>query len=730
MGTLHIYIREAQQKDHTMMKMNVVPVALIFTLMQLAVPAHGQTITTQSLLQEMIDLGHLAEFPEPSYKNVQFSSYDRRSRFPSSPGWFANDDGFGGEPVPGFEKVLDEPDSDGIGRYLICDEKGPGAIVRLWTAAIEGQIRLFLDGADTPVYEGPAEPFFKTTYEAITGEDGPYEDTYSQASAGYFPIPFAKQCRIEWTGDLKELHFYQVQLRLYESGAKVTPFSPNDVSKYSGDIEKVAKMLANTEKLWRPTASVRHEIVSHLPPGETKEVLHLEVALEPALPGDPSEHLGVRGTKAIEQLTLKVQAPDVNKALRQTLLNIHFDGDTYGQVQAPLGDFFGAAPGINPYDSLPFTVLPDGTMICRFLMPFRESARVVIDNRGSQSVTVTGSVNVKDHRWKEDSTMHFRARWRMDHDLVASGENPQDLPFVLANGKGVFVGATSLLLNPTSVPSSWGNWWGEGDEKIFVDDDETPSIFGTGSEDYYNYAWSSSRIFAHAYCGQPRNDGPANRGFVTNYRWQIIDPIPFHRRLGFYMELFSHEPVPDFSYARLAYYYGLPTINDDHVLIKDRDVRPLSLPETWHPIGRKYTEKAVFYQAEAHVVREPREPAVSLRKGALWAGGRMLVWHPAGAGDELTLQVPVEKTGEFTIVITAARFPDAGAFSARLGDTTLTFGDSETVDLAVPYRTLSRNFRSQMVALDRGVHTLSLRCEGEGSKDVGLDFIWLVPKRE
>ena len=695
-----------------MKKLNVVPTALLVALFQTVTPARGQTITTQSLLREMVDLGRLADFPEPSYKNVQFSSYDRRSRFPSSPGWFANDDGFGGEPLPGFEKVLSEPDSDGIGRYLICDEKGPGAIVRLWTAAIVGDIRLFLDEADTPVYEGPAEPFFKSTYKAITGQEGPYEDTYSQASAGYYPIPFAKRCRIEWTGDVKELHFYQVQLRLYEPGAKVHTFRPGDVSEYSGDIDTVAKMLANTEKVWRPTAGARHEIVSNLSPGEMKEVLSLE------------------GTRAIEQLTLKVQASDVNKALRQTLLNIHFDGDTYGQVQAPLGDFFGAAPGVNPYDSLPFTVLPDGTMICRFFMPFRESARVVVDNRGPQSVTVTGSAYVKDYRWKEDSTMHFRARWRMDHDLVASGENPQDLPFVLANGKGVFVGATSLLLNPTSVPSSWGNWWGEGDEKIFVDDDETPSIFGTGSEDYYNYAWSSSRIFAHAYCGQPRNDGPANRGFVTNYRWQIIDPIPFHRRLGFYMELFSHEPVPDFSYARVGYYYGLPTINDDHVLIKDRDVRPLHLPETWHPVGRKYTEKAVFYQAEEHVLREPREPAVSLRKGALWAGGRMLVWHSTGAGDELELQVPVEMTGEYTIVITAARFPDAGAFSARIGDTTLTFGDSEKVDLAVPYRTLSRNFRSQMVKLDRGVQRMVLRCEGEGSQDMGVDFIWLVPKRE
>ena len=162
---------------------------------------------------------------------------------------------------------------------------------------------------------------------------------------------------------------------------------------------------------------------------------------------------------------------------------------------------------------------------------------------------------------------------------VASEELPQDIPYLLARGQGVFVGATALVMNPTSVPSSWGNWWGEGDEKVFVDDDATPSTFGTGSEDYFNYAWSSSRIFTHAFCGQPRNDGPANRGFVTNYRWQILDSMPFRERFDFFMELFSHEPVPGFSYARIAYHYGAPEIVDDHMLITDRDVEPLRLPD-------------------------------------------------------------------------------------------------------------------------------------------------------
>ena len=104
-------------------------------------------INTGLLFEEMIDMVNLSEFPNPTYKTIQFSSYDRRSKLPGGPDWFANSDGFGGEPIPNFEEVISEPDSAGVGEYLIADIDGPGAIVRVWTAAIGGNIKMFLDGS-------------------------------------------------------------------------------------------------------------------------------------------------------------------------------------------------------------------------------------------------------------------------------------------------------------------------------------------------------------------------------------------------------------------------------------------------------------------------------------------------------------------------------------------------------------------------------------------------------
>ncbi|HJN16658.1 MAG TPA: hypothetical protein QGH10_14230, partial [Armatimonadota bacterium] len=121
--------------------------------------AAAAPVTTGDLLREMVDLSVLVECPAPGYKTTQFSSYDRRSVKPYAPGWYENSDGFGNEPIPNFVEVLEEPDEDGIGRYLMVDVDGPGAIVRCWTAAINGNVRLYLDGSDEPVYEGSAGAF-------------------------------------------------------------------------------------------------------------------------------------------------------------------------------------------------------------------------------------------------------------------------------------------------------------------------------------------------------------------------------------------------------------------------------------------------------------------------------------------------------------------------------------------------------------------------------------------
>jgi hypothetical protein len=673
-------------------------------------------ITTGSLFDEMVDMANLATFPKPAFRTVQFSSYDHRSRLPGGPDWFANADGFGGEPIPNFEKVFRAPDANGTGEYLIVDVNGPGAIVRLWTAAISGDVRLCIDGSQTPVYEGSADDFFHRPYDRfaqfsdINGDR--FRRTIYQRDASYAPIPFAKSLRVVWTGSIKDIHFYHLQVRLYDEGATVASFRPGDIHTYRETIDRVTLILSDPDNNFVPRSQRPAGLFDlSIGPSEKKTLAHLD------------------GSLAIEHFSVQIGARDLDSALRQTVLQITFDDYPWSQVESPVGDFFGAAPGINPYQSMPFTVRPDGTMICRFVMPFERACKIELCNCGKQPVSAKGTVLSTPFAWDEQA-MHFRARWRADHNLIASNREVQDLPFLLAHGKGVYVGTGVYLMNPSPVPTPYGNWWGEGDEKVFVDDDRVPSIFGTGSEDYFNYSWSSPDIFAFPYCGQPRNDGPGNRGFVANYRWHVLDSIPFKKNIRFYMELFSHERTPGMSYARIGYHYARPGLTDDRQAIMPDDLQLPVLPENWQPAARMGAANAVFFAAE-DIVTDAE--STNLVDGRLWAGGKLLIWTSTKDHGQKSFKIPISLTGKQQIHAALAMTALSGKIAFRIdGQPLLLENEAEDVDLYCPYRTLLRSIALMPLELETGNHTLTLELkdapDGVANPQVGIDFIWVQRK--
>ncbi len=668
-------------------------------------------VTTGSLFEEMADLTNLARFPSPAFRTVQFSSRDRRSDLPGGPNWFANSDGFGGEPIPNFEKVLRAPDANGVGEYLIADVEGPGAVVRLWTAAISGTIRVYLDNAESPLFEGSADEFFRRPYDRFAQmkdiDAERFRQTVYQRDASYAPIPFARRLRAVWTGNTKEIHFYELQVRLYDRQASVVSFRPEDIRQYRETVDKVTAVLADPDKSLSP-ASQLILFNASLKSEEKKSLARLD------------------GPAAIGQLSLQLNAADLDKALRETLLTLTFDEYPWGQVQSPVGDFFGAAPGVNPYQSLPFTVRPDGTMICRFVMPFERSCRIDLQNVGEQEVSAKGSVQTAPFAWDERA-MHFRARWRADHDIIGSNREVQDLPFLLAQGKGVYVGTSAYLMNPSPVPTPYGNWWGEGDEKIFVDGETTPSTFGTGSEDYFNYSWSSPDIFLFPYCGQPRNDGPGNRGYVTNYRWHVLDAIPFQESIRFYMELFSHERTPGMSYARIGYHYARPGVTDDHLALMPKDLRLVPLPEGWLPAARMGAAHSVFFQAEDVLVGAG---GTESKSSPIWSGGKLLVWTPQKKGERRSFKIPITASGKKQIHVAFAMTSRSGLVALHLDDQPLPFGSGTvSIDLHDPYRTLLRSLDTQPVELRSGDHVLAVEFLGASDSanepQIGVDFIWV-----
>lgn len=685
------------------------------TTLLLAVTALNTTavgpVTTGSLLEEMVSLSHLTSFPDPVYRTVQVSSYDRRSLAPYAPGWYANSDGFGGEPIPGFLEVIEEP-QDGVGRYLMADWTGPGALVRAWTAAINGDVAVYIDGE--LLYQGPAERFLMWTYSELARREGLIEEDvprgFHQNMACYFPIPFAQSLRIEWTGRLDQLHFYHLEARLYPEGTDVQSFAVSDLTTYGAEIERAIAILADTDTNYPEPIGSSYDLNATVPDGGTEELIALE------------------GTQAIQELTLAVEGENQRRALRGVILKVYFDGAEQPQVASPVGDLFGAGPGLAPYDSLPFTVRPDGTMTCRFVMPFGRSARLVVDNRSGATATVRGSVVVSSYDWRPESSLHFHAKWQVSHDLEAQGRTGVfDLPYFVARGRGVLIGVGCMLLNPSSVPTSGGNWWGEGDEKVWVDDDNFPCLFGTGSEDYYNYAWSRPDLFETAYASQPLNTGPDNRGFVANNRYHILDALPFQKRIDFYMELFSHTHTPGMTYGRIAYLYADPTLRDACIPLTTLDVSlGLDLPAHWEPAAQGAAAGATFWQAEDVLVRAGSAEVVT---GELWSGEGLVRMSSPRQGESFDLTVRVPETRRYQIVLTCALSPSSGRFSVLLdGADPMPF----MPDLFTPHMEMLRNFYFDTLDLEAGEHTLTISALGPGASgdgsDVGVDFAWIVPR--
>lgn len=251
------------------------------------------------------------------------------------------------------------------------------------------------------------------------------------------------------------------------------------------------------------------------------------------------------GPGAVRLLTARLGSESAT-AWRALVLRIECDGAE--TVWCPLGDFFGSGAGVNALENWQRTVVKGGPMTCRWVMPYRKSARLAVQNLGQEKVELKLSARIGAWKWDARS-MHFHANWRQQNPLPTQPRS--DWNYIAATGQGVYVGDTLTVFNP--VP----DWWGEGDEKIWVDGENFPSHFGTGSEDHYGYAWGDTRLFQGPFVNQIRCDGPGNRGYTVVTRTRSLDAIPFTKSLNFDLEVW-HWNNFQVAYAAATYWYARP----------------------------------------------------------------------------------------------------------------------------------------------------------------------------
>ena len=493
---------------------------------------HAQEqVSMQSLLREIVDRKQLVEYPESiPYKAMQASSYNRASVSPDQPGWFADSDG--------VFCIRTEKNRKGETEWVLMEDKGPGAITKIWAVCFYyglddttgANLKIYLDGEDEPTINC-------NFFEFVKGESfvkPPLAMETRRAGNSYLPIPYAKSCKV--TMD-KKVFYNIISYRSYPQGTSVRTFSMDEYNQSQILIDSVGHVL-------------ERGVYGDLASTKNTEAYSFHKTLRP----QEKETLLIRKKqKAIEQLVFQLDAEDFDQALRSTVLKISFDGEQ--TVWTPLGDFFNIGVGLKTYQMWERAVQEDGTMICRWIMPYQHIAELEIENMGKQDIQMSVTAKVMPYTWN-DRSMYFHSSWRMDDPTP--GFPLFDYNLVNVKGKGIYVGDQFTVLNPEE------GWWGEGDEKVYVDDDTFPSLFGTGTEDYYGWAGgvvpNPEDEFYTPFLSNVRVAAPNSMGYNTCTRTRVLDAIPFNRQLDFNIESSGSNRTSWFhlQYAVNTYWYAKP----------------------------------------------------------------------------------------------------------------------------------------------------------------------------
>jgi len=274
-------------------------------------------------------------------------------------------------------------------------------------------------------------------------------------------------------------------------------------------------------------------------------------------------------------LTFPDRGPDSVDAdfLRKLVLRIYWDGSDRPSALVPLGDFFGVGHARTAnFASLPLQMSPqDGRGFNSFFhMPFAEGARFELTSECAEDeMRFYYYIDYDKFDVLDDALGRFHASWNRQcpTDGVEQGDqtNPEFLfggtnldgtgnyTILETTGRGHYVGCVLNVTNLRRTPD-W-NWYGEGDDMIFVDGETfPPSLHGTGTEDYFNTAWCPSQSYSAPYHGLTLPGGENWSGQISMYRFHIEDPVTFTSSIRVTIE-HGHANKRSDDLSSVAYWY-------------------------------------------------------------------------------------------------------------------------------------------------------------------------------
>lgn len=413
---------------------------------------------------------------------------------------------------------------------------------------------------------------------------------------------------------------------------------------------------------------------------------------------------------------------------RDLIIRFYWEGSHHASIEAPIGDFFGVAMGINAnMNGYPIQVSSQGrSRNCWWYMPFNKSARITVsatrseENLKKKTISLYYYIDYRVYSRPIKDIHYFHARFQ-ETDPAQRGK---PVKLLETEGDGHFVGMVMGHRARTA------GWFGEGDDVITVDG--KVSFAGTGTEDYFCDAWGF-RIFSDLYHGVPALEGREVGDRLSAYRFHIVDPIPFRKSFKFEIE---HWPwISPWPNTGRDYYSSVGFWYQKSIHKRWPDLNRIISNDPWNPFkGRWYVTGAL--EAEdlgvldySSKIGQSAKPSTKHVMPNL-SGDHMLVFDSGGKG-QFSLSVPAEESGKYTIKIYFVRAPDYG--KVQLSVNSLPVGDPvdtflKTDDLTRPIWP-PKEFVFPAVPLHDGMNIFTFSIDSKNPEsegyEVGIDCLVL-----
>ena len=681
--------------------------------------ASAETLTYPDLVHRLTDLEHLAVVPAAGEKTALASSYDRSSQYDAAHdkylNWSANGDDYAVLRKEGDKSVL-------------ADIKGPGCIWRMWAAkTMAGHVKIYLDGATTPTvdlpyygyFDGKNAPFTRPNLVYTTGDQKLVNgDPYAGGRNNYTPVPFQKSCKI--VADPGYGAYFQYTYSTFPEGTVVPTFTLPLSAEDNAALDQADKILGQCGA--DPAGSRAGEMT------ETKSV-----TLAPGQEMTVDELTGAQAITALKAFVewpqgLPKDVPAERHLLNQLTLQITWDDEKEPAVWSTLGDFFGSIGGAQFFQDLSIGIAgaqslqekdllaTNGTFYSYWYMPFGNRAKLEAGNDSAQPVTVTFTITRAPLDRPIAELGRFHAKWHRDAFMPERADRWPDWTILKTEGRGRFVGTHLHVWNPK------GGWWGEGDDKFFVDGEKFPSTFGTGSEDYFGYAWCLPEFFSRPFDSQPRNECNS-QGHVDNNRWHISDSVPFQTSFEGCIEKYFKNENPTL-YSAVAYWYLAPGGTDGYAAV------PAADRDYWEP---DYREPGVIEGESMAITPNHTHVASVSWVDRRWSSEEELFWWPVTMGEKLEVTMPVEKAGKYRLMGRFSQDPSSGIFQTSMdGAKTGAPVDLFMANGGAPGNPVDLG----MLDMAAGDHKLGFELTGRNPANkqppgavlgFGLDYVKLVP---